>query len=126
MEGNRQAGILIVDDDAFLRRAVIRTLRPLAVPLREAQDGAEALAAIAAQPPAVVLTDYVMPGMTGRELVERIALEHPEIRLVIHSGNAHHLLARIWWPDFDLTIVPKPAPPDVLVKVVADALSSRR
>lgn len=113
---------MIVDDDALLRRAVIRTLRPLSVPLREAPDGAAALHAIADEVPAVLLTDYLMPGMCGRELAERAVAAYPEIRLVIHSGNAQEMLRGRWWPPFDLTLVPKPAPPELLRRVVAAAL----
>lgn len=125
MAGKQPEGILIVDDDALVRRAVIRVLRPLGVPLREAPSADAALIALRSEPPEVVLTDYSMPGMSGREFVEHIARDHPFIRVVVHSGNALHLLAGSWWPSFDVAIVPKPAPSDVLLRVVKDALKAR-
>lgn len=117
------AGILVVDDDPLIRRAVGRVLRPLRLPIREAADGAVALELIEADPPALLITDYSMPGMTGRALAEAVAARHPEIPIVLHSGNAMQELPGEWWPDFDLTLVAKPASSELLLEVVTRSLS---
>lgn len=125
MEGHSLSGILIVDDDALMRRALMRVLRELKVPLREAPDAATALASIEQEPPALVLTDFTMPGMNGQALAEEVARRHPEIPVVVHSGNAQDVLPGRWWPDFDVTIVPKPASTELLLSVVVAALRDR-
>ena len=60
--------VLVVDDSKAMRMIVIRTLRQSSVEIgeiREAQDGAEGLAAVAEWRPDLVLSDWNMPNMTG-------------------------------------------------------------
>jgi len=116
-------GILIVDDEPLMRRSVRRVLRSLDPQLREAPDGPTALKLIEEAQPAVLLTDYKMPGMNGRELAEAVHARFPQVRIVIHSGNAESVLASSWWPDFDVTLLPKPTHPDLMIAVVAAALA---
>lgn len=64
--------IMVVDDSTAMRMIVQRTLRKAGFrnhTFVEAADGAEALAAIAASPPDLVLSDWNMPRMTGIELL---------------------------------------------------------
>lgn len=64
--------ILIVDDDDALRRALSRTLRGHGYEVDEASDAHEALGAIDRMPPDLVLTDIMMPGGDGVELINAI------------------------------------------------------
>ena len=64
--------ILIVDDDAALRRAVATTLTDLGHGVAEAQDGATALAWLARNHADAVLLDLRMPGMDGLEVLRRM------------------------------------------------------
>ncbi len=60
--------VLVVDDSKAMRMIVIRTLRQSGVEIgeiREAEDGAEGLAAVADFRPDLVLSDWNMPNMTG-------------------------------------------------------------
>jgi two-component system, chemotaxis family, chemotaxis protein CheY len=64
--------VLVVDDSKAMRMIVIRTLRQSGVEIseiREAEDGAEGLAAIADYAPDLVLSDWNMPNMTGIEFL---------------------------------------------------------
>ena len=63
--------MLVVDDDAALRRLVIETLARDGDELREAADGVEALAMIAARRPDVLVLDLLMPNLDGFGLLER-------------------------------------------------------
>ncbi|MEP6861122.1 MAG: response regulator [Deltaproteobacteria bacterium] len=63
--------VLVVEDDADVRGMVVDYLRRSCPDVREACDGAEALAILeAAGPPSVVLTDIVMPGVLGTTVAE--------------------------------------------------------
>ena len=67
--------ILIVDDSKAMRMIVTRTLRQAGFGdhvFAEADDGTTALAAVAADPPDLVLSDWNMPQMTGIELLKAL------------------------------------------------------
>jgi CheY-like chemotaxis protein len=66
-------GLLVVDDDPFIRRLVVTTLQDVTrFTLTEAADGEEALARAEADPPAVVLLDVDMPRLDGIEVCRRL------------------------------------------------------
>lgn len=75
--------ILVVDDDDNLRWVLKTQLEEMGYAAETAADGASALNAIDKQPPALVLTDLNMPGMSGLDLMERIRRDYPEIPVVI-------------------------------------------
>jgi two-component system chemotaxis response regulator CheY len=67
--------ILIVDDSKAMRMIVLRTLRQTGLPIddvREATDGAEALAAVPDFDPQLVLSDWNMPNMNGIEFLRAL------------------------------------------------------
>jgi two-component system chemotaxis response regulator CheY len=75
--------ILIVDDSRAMRTIVVRTLRQAGYgnhTLEEAANGVEALKAIEASPPDLVLSDWNMPGMTGIELLEELNRRNAKIK----------------------------------------------
>lgn len=65
--------VLVVDDKEMMRDSVAQTLRRAGFDVGVATDGASALESIAKRRPDAVVTDLKMPGMTGIELIERIA-----------------------------------------------------
>jgi DNA-binding response OmpR family regulator len=64
--------ILLVEDDRFLRKACEASLRQHGFTVSTANDGAEALAAIRADPPELVLLDLLMPKVTGLEVLRAL------------------------------------------------------
>ena len=60
--------VLVADDDPDLRDILRSVLEPAGFAVTEAQDGAQALEAVRATPPDVVILDYMMPRMTGPEV----------------------------------------------------------
>jgi DNA-binding response OmpR family regulator len=64
--------VLVVDDDRGIREALRRGLALEGFVVRDAPDGAAALEEIAARPPAIVLLDVAMPGLSGVEVVRRL------------------------------------------------------
>lgn len=80
--------VLLVDDDADVRRIVRQQLVDLGYPVIEADHGAQAEQMIAQIADiAIVLCDVVMPGdIDGRQLGQRVAASHPGLRFVLMSG----------------------------------------
>lgn len=64
--------VFIADDDPDLRDILRYVLEPAGFSVCEAPDGAAALEAIRASPPALVILDYMMPGLTGPEVCARL------------------------------------------------------
>jgi CheY-like chemotaxis protein len=88
--------ILLVEDDPRLRRVASRRLRSLGYQVIEAENGANALTALAAHPEiAMIFTDFVMPGgMNGNELAEAAFAAKPAIKILFTSGYAEPAVAR--------------------------------
>jgi CheY-like chemotaxis protein len=81
--------VLVVDDDAAVRRATGELLRSWGCEVVETGSFAEALAAAARFAPEWVLADYRLgPGATGTELVARLRAEHATLAAVILSGDS--------------------------------------
>ena len=75
--------IMVVDDSTAMRMIVVRTLRKAGFrdhTFTEAADGAEALDAIRADPPDLVLSDWNMPEMTGIDLLKQLRADGSQIR----------------------------------------------
>ena len=84
----RPRRVLIVDDDAAIRRLVRRVVErvPSLVVVGEASNGTEALEQALQDPPDIVLTDIAMPGMDGVELTRRLLEAHPATRVLALTG----------------------------------------
>ena len=64
--------VLLVEDDRFLRRACEKSLRQQGFIVSTARDGEEALRAIHADPPDIILLDLLMPKVSGFEVLKDI------------------------------------------------------
>jgi|GEM_PF-1356701 PAS domain S-box-containing protein len=83
-----QARVLLVDDEALLRRSAGRLLQLLGCEVDEAVTGADAVAKVTAAPERydVVLMDVTMPEMDGYEATRRLATIAPKLAVVLSSG----------------------------------------
>jgi DNA-binding NtrC family response regulator len=83
------ASVLVVDDEAPIRRLVRRSLQLEAFNVEEAEDGESALALVQARknPFDLVLTDLKMPRIDGRQLAEVIARYRPTMAVVCMSAD---------------------------------------
>jgi len=72
-----QPKILIADDEAGIRRTIQAVLAPEGYDIRAAEDGAEAWDLVCADPPDVILTDLMMPRLSGYELVALVRKHEP-------------------------------------------------
>lgn len=79
--------ILLVDDDDIVRRSIEHMLSDIGHEVVEASSAAKALALLGQSDEFdMVVTDYLMPSMTGTELIKRVRMRHPEMPCVIVSG----------------------------------------
>ena len=81
------ASVLVIDDDAGIRRMVLRILAAAGHQVFEAEDGREGLQRLLEYKPAVVVTDIVMPEQEGIETIRSIRTIAPETRIIAISGG---------------------------------------
>ena len=81
------ARILLVDDDSAVLEALRRVLSRLGHTVVLARDGAEALRLYKQEPTDIVLTDLIMPGKEGVELIQELRRGFPEAKIIAMSGG---------------------------------------
>jgi response regulator RpfG family c-di-GMP phosphodiesterase/tRNA A-37 threonylcarbamoyl transferase component Bud32 len=88
--GARVHRVLIVDDEASIRRLCREVLKSRGVVCEEASNGGEALERVVVEPPDLMLVDVNMPSMSGPELLQRIRANPPapNLKVIMFSGQA--------------------------------------
>ncbi|MDB5746788.1 MAG: hybrid sensor histidine kinase/response regulator [Massilia sp.] len=82
------AQILVVEDDDFVRESMVESLQALGHRVAQAPHGEAGLRELERAQPDLIITDYLMPGMTGAELVRRARVLLPEVPMIIATGYA--------------------------------------
>jgi signal transduction histidine kinase len=82
------ARILVVEDDAAVRASVADSLQALGHHVTQADSGAAALEQLERERPDLMITDYLMPGMTGAELMLQTRRRFPRLPMIIATGYA--------------------------------------
>jgi PAS domain S-box-containing protein len=119
--------VLLVEDEVELLRALTRQLRRVAH-VEGCSSAREALARIESEPPYdVVVSDLMMPEMTGMELYERVAAEHPDVaeRFVFVTGGAFTAEANAFCKEVGRPVLYKPVEIDDLVVLIDKHVSAR-
>lgn len=80
--------ILVVEDDDFVRESMVESLEALGHTVAQAADGEAGLRELLRAQPDLIITDYLMPGMTGAELVRRARAALPGVPMIIATGYA--------------------------------------
>jgi signal transduction histidine kinase len=116
--------VMVVEDDDELRGAMRAVLAKHGYRVLEAQNGPEALVISEhfGLPIHLLVTDVVMPRMSGRELVPRMRAARPDLKVLLISGYGELVAAE----DDEATFwcLPKPITPEVLLRSVREALDS--
>jgi CheY-like chemotaxis protein len=102
--------ILLVEDESGVRHVVQRMLTLRGYSVLTARDGQEALQ-IGQNHPGLIhllLTDVAMPVMGGRELAERLASAHPEIKVLFMSGHTEDGMVRRGVRESVINFIQKP------------------
>lgn len=79
--------ILLADDDEVLRVVQSDFLRRFGYDVRAAEDGRAAMQSLAEQPVDLVITDMVMPGSDGVEVIRHIRKQYPQMKIIAISGG---------------------------------------
>jgi signal transduction histidine kinase/CheY-like chemotaxis protein len=116
--------ILLVEDDPALRKMAVEVLRDTGYKVVIAQSGAEALKIVARHrgPLDVLLTDVVMPGMTGPELAGKIVALRPRIQILYMSGYTDDAIGHHGLKGQTMRLLQKPFTHETLIRHVCDAL----
>jgi len=130
VDETRSAGgdetILLVEDEALLRLVVREALEEYGYRVLEAPSAADALkiSRTAEESIDLVLTDVIMPGMTGKDLVELIAVERPQTRIIFMSGYTNHAVLNQAAIPERVRFLEKPVSTVVLLRTVREVLDA--
>jgi CheY-like chemotaxis protein len=118
----RTGTVLVVEDEYSLRRLVLKILSGAGYRVIDAVNGEEALV-LASRHPSIdlVLTDVVMPGVSGPELAARLRASRPELTVLYMSGYDRALIDQKTI-DRNAGFLPKPFSPRALLARIAELI----
>ncbi len=121
LNGNEK--ILLAEDDNSVRRVIVNILKRAGYTVLEAQNAGEALLIFEEKEAEVdlILTDYMMPHMTGEKLIKRFHKKNPDLPSILMSGYLKRENKIL--PDAD-AFLPKPFQPEELLRVVRSVLDN--
>jgi len=118
--------ILVVEDEETVRKLAVRLLKRQGYKVLEAPDGGQAfiLCEKYQGPIHLILSDVVMPGMSGRELVERLQKIHPEAKSLYMSGYTDNVILHHGILEKGFEFISKPFTRESLARKVREVLDS--
>jgi len=124
--GRDHRTILLVEDEHSLRKLILSTLRQIGYTVFEAQDAREALEIAGKSEIAIdlLLTDVVMPGMSGSVLADSLCAQRPEVRVLYMSGYTDGEIAPHGVLEAGTSILRKPFTRDQLMRRVEEAFGA--
>ena len=119
--------LLVVEDDAEVRKLAIDMLRELGYSTVESENAEQALATIDAHPEiALMITDVVMPGMNGRLLANEARLRRPGLPVLFTTGYTRNAIVHHGVLDPDVHVIIKPYTLETLATKLQELLSSAK
>ncbi|MDJ1634330.1 sigma-54-dependent transcriptional regulator [Rhizobium rhizogenes] len=119
-------GVLLIEDDAALRRSLAQWLSLNELSVTEAADGNEALEVLRSDTIDVVISDVRMPGISGLELLAVIRKTWPELPVIILSGHGDVPMAVAAIQAGAFNFLTKPYVPEQLIGTLQNALEQTR
>jgi CheY-like chemotaxis protein len=120
--------ILLVEDETNVRELISQYLRDMGHTVVEASDGAEALevAHRYRKPLHMLVTDMVMPKMSGRELADRLLEQYPQLKVLFISGYTSDTAARHGILEGEMAFLQKPFGLRDLARKIREVLNTSR
>jgi two-component system cell cycle sensor histidine kinase/response regulator CckA len=120
--------ILLIEDDKTLRTFAVKVLRLKGYTVLEAENGGAGLALSNGHegPIHLVLTDVVMPGISGREAAKQLLQARPQIKTLYMSGYTDNAIVHHGVLDKGALLLQKPFTPDVLARKIREVLDAGR
>jgi len=117
--------VLLVEDEESVRQLVRETLTARGYRVLEADDGYKALqiAASHMEPIHILVTDVVMPGMSGRELAKQLGAAHPKTKVLYLSGYTEDAIVHQGVLDSGTAFLQKPFTLQMLSRKVREVLN---
>jgi len=115
------SNVLVVEDEEAVREIVCRFLELGGYHVRSAADGATAidLANASLEPIDLLLTDVIMPGLSGREVADRLRALRPQLPVLFMSGYTGDVLDQHGISAPGVALLQKPFTPEILLRKVA-------
>jgi CheY-like chemotaxis protein len=119
--------ILLAEDDPTVREFSARVLRDLGYTVLDAGDGKEAILISSKYAGRIhlLVTDVVMPGMSGGDLAGRVVSIRPGTKVLFMSGYTDDTVVRHGVLESEIAFLQKPFAPEALARKVRDVLESR-
>ena len=111
--------ILVADDEQAVRKVLTSILRLLSCEVRAVEDGQRALEVLEQERFDLVISDYQMPGMNGKILLEKIRQKFPDLPLVMISGEHERHIGKM----DGISFLKKPVRLVALTELVGELLS---
>jgi two-component system, cell cycle sensor histidine kinase and response regulator CckA len=120
--------VLLTEDEHDVREIAREFLESGGYKVIEAKNGKEAIAIAAEHRGKIdlLVTDMVMPGMTGQELAVQLQREHPGISVVFMSGYSEHAATEMADADPSVRLMTKPFSRGAILRTVREILQTRR
>ena len=119
--------VLVVEDNLAVREIAARVLRELGYTVLEAASGAEALQVARAQGKLdLLLTDVIMPGISGSALAKQLVALWPGLKVLFISGYTDDLIASQGILEEGMALLQKPFSPEALARKVREVLDKPR
>jgi len=126
LRARQRVTILLVEDEPVVRRLVRTMLVERGYRVIEAACGEEGLALFEQQhaPVDLVITDIVMPNMTGNEMARRLLVRRPGLRILYMTGYSEESIFELGVPAETTPVLKKPFLADALDRKVREALAT--
>ncbi|MFA6032979.1 MAG: PAS domain S-box protein [Myxococcota bacterium] len=120
--------ILVVEDEEIVRQLVVKILSHLGYTVLHAPDGEKALLIAAEHKDRIdlLITDVVMPGMNGRQLMEKLIKQRGEMTVLFTSGYTEDIILNQGVVEGNLNFIGKPYSPHSMANKVRGLLDNKK